>query len=154
MMPLIPEYTRSQGSRRQRDPAKVSPDLASPRKQHWAPSTSLPSRPAPSRPYRVRSKSIPIQNLQRTPSELRLHEDEELADYRDYVMFTRIVDGMVRSQEQTSNKFLRRENDRCLAHVIGTRKMQVESSLSPQDSPVLISGNDDEYMGGIFDLEL
>mmetsp|Transcript_276 Transcript_276/g.447 ORF Transcript_276/g.447 Transcript_276/m.447 type:complete len:221 (-) Transcript_276:40-702(-) len=41
------------------------------------------------------SKSIPIRHsLERTESELQLCEDEAMADYRDYVMYARIVSGM------------------------------------------------------------
>ena len=69
-----------------------------------------------------RTQSIPIQNrMKRTPSELQLREDEELADFRDYVMFSRIVDRMSRSQKEMMNRHLRYENDVCLAHVIKTR---------------------------------
>jgi hypothetical protein len=59
--------------------------------------------------------------MKRTPSELKLREDEELADFRDYVMFRRIVDRISRQQEQIHDLRLRRENDMCLAHVIGIR---------------------------------
>ena len=70
----------------------------------------------------VKTQSIPIINrMKRTPSELQLREDEELADYRDYIMFSRIVDRMSRSQKEIMSRHLRHENDQCLAHVIGTR---------------------------------
>jgi len=68
------------------------------------------------------SESIPILNrMKRSPSELQLREDEELADYRDYVMFSRIVDRMSRSQKDMVSRQLRVENDQCLAHVICVR---------------------------------
>lgn len=71
---------------------------------------------------KTKSEAIPILNrMKRTPSELQLREDEELADYRDYVMFSRIVDRMSRSQREMVSKHLRHENDQCLAHVIGVR---------------------------------
>lgn len=59
--------------------------------------------------------------MKRTPSELQLREDEELADFRDYVMFTRIVDRLARQQNETKDFKLRQENDLCLAHIISTR---------------------------------
>jgi hypothetical protein len=69
---------------------------------------------------KFKSRSIPITNgMKRTPSELQLREDEELADFRDYVMFSRIVERI--SQQQTQDYRLRQQNDQCLAHVIGTR---------------------------------
>ncbi|EEC46668.1 predicted protein [Phaeodactylum tricornutum CCAP 1055/1] len=71
-----------------------------------------------------RSQSIPIYKdgkMTRTPSELQLCEEEEHADFRDYVMFTRIVDGIARQQEKLKDHRAKRENDRSLAHVIGTR---------------------------------
>ena len=71
----------------------------------------------------LRSRSIPINSdgIKRTPSELKLHQDEQVADYRDYVMFRRIVDRISQQQEQTQDLRLRRENDLCLAHVIEIR---------------------------------
>jgi len=70
----------------------------------------------------VKTQSIPVLNrMKRTASELQLRQDEELADYRDYVMFSRIVDRMSRSQKDMVSRHLRRENDQCLAHVIGVR---------------------------------
>jgi hypothetical protein len=40
------------------------------------------------------SQSIPIANLKKSPSELQLHEDEALAEFREYRMYHRIVTGM------------------------------------------------------------
>lgn len=69
-----------------------------------------------------KSQSIPITSgMKRTPSEVQLHEDEEQADFRDYVMFTRIVGRLARQQHETKDYRLRQENDMCLAHFIGTR---------------------------------
>lgn len=78
-------------------------------------------------PCLQRSKSIPIANgMKRTPSELQLHEDEQVADFRDYLMFSRIVDGITRQQEATTDYKLRQTNDMCLAHIIGTRNLSEE----------------------------
>jgi hypothetical protein len=74
-----------------------------------------------------RSENIPIVNsLKRTPSELQFNEDEVIADMRDYLMFSRIVQRLAKVQRQSSNGKhnnykLRRETDLCLAHVIHTR---------------------------------
>ena len=74
-------------------------------------------------PSAFKSRSIPIQKsgIKRTPSELKLREDQELADYRDYVMFRRIVDRLSKQQQEIQDHRLRKENDMCLAHVIGIR---------------------------------
>jgi len=101
----------------------------------------------------VKSHSIPIRNrMKRTPSELQLKEDEELADFRDYCMFSRIVDRMSRAQKDMLNRNLRYENDQCLAHVIGTRngtgeqvvnnEIQQRTALQVLQERRLINSND------------
>jgi hypothetical protein len=71
---------------------------------------------------KAKSQSIPIQSgIRRTTSELQLCEEQDLADFRDYVMFTRIVDGICKTQQETEDCKLKQENDLCLAHIIGTR---------------------------------
>lgn len=81
-----------------------------------------------------KSRSIPIHNnksgMKRTPSEVKLREDQELADYRDYVMFRRIVDRLSKQQEEIKDHRLRMENDMCLAHVIGIRNGSEDGSHS------------------------
>jgi hypothetical protein len=48
------------------------------------------------------SKSIPIaKSLKRTASELQLTEDEAMADFRDYCMYTRIVNGISYRDDST-----------------------------------------------------
>lgn len=82
----------------------------------------------------VKTKSIPILNvLKRTSSELQLREDEELADYRDYIMFSRIVNRMTLSQKEMVSRHLRLENHRCLAHVIRTRNGFTDDVGLPED---------------------
>jgi hypothetical protein len=54
--------------------------------------------PAAAEPWNHNKKSAPIHiegNVRRTPSEIQLGEDEQLADFRDYLMFERIVNGMM-----------------------------------------------------------
>jgi hypothetical protein len=71
---------------------------------------------------KAKSQSIPIQSgIRRTSSELQLCEEQEMAEFRDYVMFSRIVDGIYKTQQETKDYKLKRENDLCLAHIIGTR---------------------------------
>jgi len=89
----------------------------------------------------IRSRSIPINGsnnnskhggaagMKRTPSELKLREDEEVADLRDYLMFCRIVDGITRKQQETRDLRFRKVNDMCLAHIIGTRNASEDDLL-------------------------
>lgn len=80
-----------------------------------------------------KSQSIPITNgIHRTLSEIQLCEDEALADYRDYCMYTRIVDGIQRRQSSHSSGDidLIYENDACLANIRRTRCQPPEESHS------------------------
>lgn len=82
-----------------------------------------------------KSDSIPIHKnrTKRTPSEVQLHQDEELAEFRDYIMFTRIVDRMSRSQKKIVDHQLRYENHLCIAHVIGTRNGTPEADIARKE---------------------
>jgi hypothetical protein len=96
-----------------------------------------------SSPNKAKSQSIPIQSgIRRTSSELQLCEEQDLADFRDYVMFTRIVDGIYKTQQETKDYKLKQENDLCLAHIIGTRN-DSDANLSdhrfPPETPALRS---------------
>lgn len=82
-------------------------------------------------PLQRKSQSIPItKGLHRTPSEIQLCEDEALADYRDYCMYTRIVHGIQRSQCQAQDFDLQLENDACLQNIRRTRCGPPEESQS------------------------
>jgi hypothetical protein len=84
---------------------------------------------------KTRSRSIPIQSgMRRTASEQQLCEEHEMADFRDYLMFTRIVDGICKTQQETKDYKLKHENDMCLAHIIGTRN-DSEASLADYRLP-------------------
>jgi hypothetical protein len=56
--------------------------------------------------------------MHRTPSKIQLSEDKALANYRDYRMFARIVEGISRCR-QSSNQGcdLIYEYDACLANI-------------------------------------
>lgn len=80
------------------------------------------------------SKSIPIPGtITKTNSEVQLCEDERVADYRDYVVFSRIVDHITRQQFASRNLQCRYENDDCLLHIIRTR--QGDSDLEQEENP-------------------
>lgn len=77
--------------------------------------SKVPSSPAMS--FYSPSKSIPIAKaLKRTVSELQLMEDEAMADFRDYCMYLRIVNGIKH-----------RENE-SLFNIIRTRQLPVRDS--------------------------
>jgi predicted ATPase len=71
----------------------------------------------------LKSQSIPISKaMLRTASEVQLCEDEQLADQRDYVFYSRLVNGISHSQRISQNNYLRMENQICLAHIMQTRQ--------------------------------
>ena len=76
----------------------------------------------------TKSQNIPITNhIQRTESEIKLCEDEALAEYRDHCMYNRIVKGLSRSQDYASNRQVRSldflyENGACIANIERNRR--------------------------------
>jgi hypothetical protein len=69
-----------------------------------------------------RSQSIPIgSRLTRTPSETKLQEEETIADYRDFAMFSRIVQGIHKTQQETKDCRWRYANDLTLQHIYKAR---------------------------------
>ena len=108
----------------------------------------------------VRSRSIPIGKtaLRRSASELKLTEDEAMADFQDYVFFSRLLTGITKQQQESvSDEFLQ-ESDECLAHIIGTRNGSLDKiSVSPggaisyyEDPEDLSSRYHEEKDDGIF----
>jgi hypothetical protein len=91
-------------------------------------------RPEPHRPTQssnhASSKGIPIKgsSMRRTHSELQLMESEILAEYRDYCMFKRIVDGMSRQNSINSSLDASWQSDDSLANIIRTRHTPVFST--------------------------
>ena len=79
------------------------------------------------------SRSIPIEKpIKRTPSEVQLYEEQALADYRDYRMYVRLIDGISKIQMKLcSDLNLRYENDETLANIIKTRHDPVPATPSP-----------------------
>jgi len=83
----------------------------------------------PNEPSLQRSKSIPVKNgggMRRTLSEEQLHDEERMADFRDYVMFNRIVNGIAKTQHKTLSYSTKQSNDMCLANIIGVRNLSEE----------------------------
>jgi hypothetical protein len=99
------------------------------------------------------SRSIPIQqnHMKRTASEIKLCEDEEMADFRDYIFFTRVIDGIARQQLATESSWLRQENNECLAHIIGTRTGGASCLLDEDDecrNPACRASSSSSAIGG------
>lgn len=114
-MPLLAHQSSSTTSASSSSPASVADRLAMSYNQGSKISY------LPNLPETVKSQSIPINGMHRTASELQLCEDEALADYRDFVVYSRIVNGITRQQEKSHNLRYRQENDKCLAHIVSTR---------------------------------
>lgn len=72
----------------------------------------------------MRSQSIPISSIHfhRTASEIQLCLDEQIAEHRDNIFFTRVVKGIQQSQLAGKNRYLQMQNQVCLAHILQTRK--------------------------------
>jgi hypothetical protein len=70
------------------------------------------------------SKSIPISSIKRTPSEVQLHEDEAMAEYRDYCFYVRLVNGMNATRHYFNEG---RSTDQSLANIMRTRNLPVRN---------------------------
>lgn len=75
----------------------------------------------------LRSKNIPItskDHLHRTASELQLRADEQIAEQRDYIFFSRVVNGIHQSMVEGQPKGkLQAEGQLCLRRVLDARQM-------------------------------
>ena len=116
-----------------------TPDTGMVETKYWE---SLPKNNEASSGMTARSSNIPIPNrLMRTESETRLDEQEQLAEIRDCIMFTRLVNGITQHQTKITNDELRSQNDLCLAHIVATRFLSKEDleqlhTVNPNDAAV------------------
>jgi hypothetical protein len=94
--------------------------------------TMYPAHPAfksLEREESIRTKSIPtksipiVKNLKRTPSELQLMEDEAMADFRDYCMYTRIVSGITGARRHPADL-------KAINNIVRTRHLPVFDTSS------------------------
>jgi hypothetical protein len=73
----------------------------------------------------MKSRSIPITTVAQSASQMEeeheLEQDNMLADYRDYVFYSRLVNGISRKQESTQDRTLRYQNQALLKHIVLTR---------------------------------
>lgn len=72
----------------------------------------------------MRSRSIPISSshLHRTASEIQLCLDEKIAEYRDNLFYSRVVNGIRQSQLMSKDQSLQTQNQHCLLHIMQARK--------------------------------
>ena len=92
------------------------------RTQHCKADSIMEHAASPSTVFINKSASIPISNsMRRTTSERQLSQDEEVAEYKDFLFYSRVVEGISRRQTQLKNGYLQYENQMCLAHIVRTR---------------------------------
>lgn len=72
--------------------------------------------------------------MRRTDSELQLLEDEAVAEYRDYCMYTRIVNGISGQQQQQQNHSWKGDTLETLRHIVKTRHQPVVDDLASRPS--------------------
>jgi hypothetical protein len=69
----------------------------------------------------ARSHSIPIVSSQNKDDESSAYQEAVMADYKDFVFFHRLVDGMRKKQNMTKDVQLRYQNQALIDHIIRTR---------------------------------
>eukprot|EP00429_Kryptoperidinium_foliaceum_P034478 CAMPEP_0176166318 /NCGR_PEP_ID=MMETSP0120_2-20121206/85060_1 /TAXON_ID=160619 /ORGANISM="Kryptoperidinium foliaceum, Strain CCMP 1326" /LENGTH=190 /DNA_ID=CAMNT_0017503853 /DNA_START=385 /DNA_END=957 /DNA_ORIENTATION=+ len=71
----------------------------------------------------MKSQSIPISSshFHRTASEIQLCLDEQIAEQRDSLFYSRVIHGIQESQMYGKNRNLQMQNQMCLVHVMQTR---------------------------------
>jgi hypothetical protein len=72
----------------------------------------------------TKSRNIPIAPQDSTSSreEAVLHHDVVRADYKDFIFFSRLVEGMQKKQDATHDIALRYQNQALIDHIIHTRR--------------------------------
>lgn len=92
---------------------------------------------------RKASSSVPIPDaLYRSPSELQLSVDEQMADERDFVFYARLVSGIQERNRAANHQGINQalhynqETERCLTHIMQTRHQQ-DQQLEDDGVPIL-----------------
>ncbi len=91
------------------------------------------------------SQSIPISQKSRgfTEEEAELYHHAMIADYKDYVFYSRIVEGIRRKQGSTKDIALRYENQALIDHIVRTRNAHNKRpTLSTSPTSVRNFGDD------------
>ena len=102
-----------------------------------------------------KSASIPI-TMRRAMSQHQMTEEEAEADYRDFLFYSRVVNGISDSQKHYQNGMLKTVNQECLNNIVKTRyNAEAEDSKNGNeyDDPVEYLNHDDEDEG-VFALDL
>ncbi|KAG7367782.1 hypothetical protein IV203_030525 [Nitzschia inconspicua] len=85
------------------------------------------------------SCSIPIthnqSSMRRTASETQLYEDEVEADYKDYLFYSRVVNGILSQHDDPS--LLKQETQQCLQNIVRARH---------DDNNIIINDNHNDPM--------
>ena len=118
-------------SRRIKSPVTIHDEMISRRMgADFISDSSHHSKLPPASSPQIKSPSIPIVgSIDRTSSEIQLCLDEEVAERRDYAFYSRVLDGISRSQpSNSSNWILKRENQNCLQHIMQTRRADSRSN--------------------------
>lgn len=110
----------------------------------YSESSNLVSTTSP----QIRSQSIPISSshFHRTASEIQLCLDEQIAEIRDHLFFSRVVNGIEQSKLCGKNRYLQMQNEMCLAHVMQTR---TETAPSQKRMTFLSVPENDDWSVGL-----
>ena len=116
--------------------------------------------------------------MHKTPSEVQLCQDLAVADYKDYMFYSRIVKGIRHKVHDNVHSLQgRRQNEQCLTHIMQTRhasqQPQADYDLGmPLDEPsttypehyirsvtaqaldLVHSEEEEEEYEGVFDMDL
>jgi hypothetical protein len=91
-----------------------------------------------------------------TAEEQEIHYEEQMAEHRDYVFYSRVVNGIRQTQRRSKNYGLCLENEQCLSHVIETRAG--DASDNDDDDEMFSTSSGDDFAltddDCIFHLEL
>lgn len=90
----------------------------------------------------AKTQNIPIaRNYQKAFEEqLELHQETLIADYKDYIFYSRLLEGMQEKQDKTSDRALRYENQALIDHIVRTRHGW-QSSVYEKDSNQNLPGH-------------
>jgi hypothetical protein len=90
-----------------------------------------------------KSQSIMLDE-QRSALDLQNEEVQEqqvLSDYRDYIMYSRIVDHLINRQDYSKNQYARYVNGQCLRSVIETRMGNIRNRQYHRRRESTVAGN-------------
>jgi len=107
------------------------------------------------------SSSVPIPDaLYRSPSELQLSVDEQVAEERDFVFYARLMSG-IRERNRAANEQNRdlqhcysAETERCLTHIMQTRHQQEQGVKERFLIPQVEERSDNVAAGGYYHEDL